>query len=359
MIVDDFQELIDNNRQSFTDDVYGLFCDSIRCFRAAIYRPAYILAYQGVMQHFRYLLQNSPKPKLYDQGKWDGVQDRLKYDKTFDNEVFECTQHKNQPNATPPVVAELDMPDEIRMDFHYWRNRRNDCAHYKSYEINNSHVLAFYSFLTQYLMRISVEGGMNSLLREFKDACDERKTPPNTSLQPLIDKILSMVAPNQMDEFLGRLCGVTDRFTFRGGRYYKILKDILVGSNTILKDYVIDFLRGASILSDFICVNPDIVGLLVKKEESREYWMTKLSYSLDRFSVMANMLSCGLITAEEIEPALTRLVDIAYDHNQGFGDVSETDWQLLVQYGVLNVLYKRYYNPEHTSHNALVCGRDK
>lgn len=359
MIVDDFQKLIDSNIKSVSDDVYGLFCDSIKCFRSSIYRPAYILAYQGVMQHFRYLLLHSPKPDLYNQKKWEGVQRKLKDDKTFDTEIFECTQHKSQPNANPPVVAELDMPDEIRLDFVYWRNRRNDCAHYKSYEINNSHVLAFYSFLNQYLMRITVEGGMNSLLREFKDACDETKTSPNTSLQPLIDKILCMVAPDQMNVFFDQLCGVTDMFRCPGGKYYKILKDILVSSNIELKDYVIKYLRSVSFLSDFIFDNSDMVGVLIEKEEAREFWMTKLSYSYNRFTVMAKMLSCGLIPKGDIEQALTKMVDNSYINNQGFGEVSDNDWQILEQNGILDVLESKYYNVNYTTRNACVCGKDK
>lgn len=47
MIIDDFKKLIDNNRDKFTDDEYGLFSDSIRCFHSGIYRPAYIMAYQA------------------------------------------------------------------------------------------------------------------------------------------------------------------------------------------------------------------------------------------------------------------------------------------------------------------------
>ena len=58
MIVDDFQKLIENNEGSFTDDELGLFKDSVRCFHAGIFRPAYILAYQGMMIYFRRLNTN-------------------------------------------------------------------------------------------------------------------------------------------------------------------------------------------------------------------------------------------------------------------------------------------------------------
>lgn len=84
-------------------------------------------------------------PKGYDPNKWNGVQAKLKDEKGFDEQVFTCIQQKNCPTGTPPVIAILDMPDTLWDDFIFWRNRRNDCAHYKAYDINASHVLAFYS----------------------------------------------------------------------------------------------------------------------------------------------------------------------------------------------------------------------
>ena len=119
MIIDDFQVLVDNNKASFTDEVYGLFTDSFRCFRAGIYRPAYLLAYQAMMQHFRFIILNGNKPKDYDDGKWKGLIKKLRNDKEFDEEVFKCVQRKNAPKATPPTIAILDMPNEIRQDFEF------------------------------------------------------------------------------------------------------------------------------------------------------------------------------------------------------------------------------------------------
>lgn len=129
MIVDDFQKLIDNNKGTFSDDELGLFNDSVRCFHAGIFRPAYILAYQGMMIYFRRLIQSAKMPSGYDTGKWTGVQKRLANDKEWEEEVNNAFRTKPDPKATPPVIPVLCMSDSLRKDFDYWRNRRNDCAH--------------------------------------------------------------------------------------------------------------------------------------------------------------------------------------------------------------------------------------
>ena len=207
MIIDDFKKLIDNNRDKFTDDEYGLFSDSIRCFHSGIYRPAYIMAYQAVMIYFRRLLLGAQKPASFVQNKWDKLIYGLKNDKEWEDAVNNAIRMKNHPTATPPEVAVLDIPDEQRADFDFWRRRRNDSAHYKAYHINDSHVLAFYSFLNQYLLTISVEGGTRSLLKELKDACDDTKTSQKASLQPYVNKITSMVRQDEMDDFFDGTVG--------------------------------------------------------------------------------------------------------------------------------------------------------
>ena len=76
------------NGQVVYEDVYGLFYDSYRCHKNDIDRPAYLLAYQGMMQFVRLtVLQSVNKPTgfadaewenqwlcpLRDDDKWDGI----------------------------------------------------------------------------------------------------------------------------------------------------------------------------------------------------------------------------------------------------------------------------------------------
>lgn len=87
MIVEDFQKFVENNRASFTDDEIGLFRDSVRCFHAGIFRPAYIMAYQSMMIYFRRLIQNEDMPAGFDAVKWKKMQVNLAKDKEWEEEV--------------------------------------------------------------------------------------------------------------------------------------------------------------------------------------------------------------------------------------------------------------------------------
>lgn len=51
------------------------------------------------------------------------------------------------------------------------------------------------------MLKITVEGWKNTLLREFKDAFDPSKTSPKESIQPWVDKILLTVKPSEMNDF--------------------------------------------------------------------------------------------------------------------------------------------------------------
>ena len=358
MIVEDFQKFVENNRASFTDDEIGLFRDSVRCFHAGIFRPAYIMAYQSMMIYFRRLIQNEDMPAGFDAVKWKKMQVNLAKDKEWEEEVNNAIRKKANAKAAPPEVPVLAMNDSLRLDFDYWRNRRNDSAHYKEYRINDSHVLSFYSFLTQYLLKISVEGGKATLLKEFKDACDVTKTSPKKSLQPLIDKILVMVSPEEMDDFFAELDGVMGyRFT---GRYENTLASIIKSGNEKLKEYVIKFVRSDKrFKAEFINDHPDIVGYIVDKPESREFWMKYLARCRNRVAILARMLMVGLIDPNEKDEAVRKVLEHSFNNNDGMGTVSEDEQLILNSNGFFDALKEEYFNGDYTSKNVVLCGREK
>ena len=355
MIIDDFKKLVEDNKGMLNEVTLGLFEDSIHCFDAGIYRQAYLLAYQGFTQYIRSIVRDAKMPTGYDLNKWKGVQAKLKNEKEFDDQVFTCIQQKNCPTGTPPIVAILDIPDSLRDDFAFWRNRRNDCAHYKAYDINASHVLAFYSMMNQYMLKITVEGGKSTLLREFADAFNPAKTSPKEPIQPLVDKILLMVHPSEMNEFFDGLQSAT-HFHF-DTKFYSILEGILSGTNKELKKYVIAYIRQSNDLVDFLSHYPEEVGLLVAKDEVRTLWYSKLRSCRERFSIVAELISVGLLADDEVEECLERCIDNAYSQNDGMGSISEAKTNLLIKYGLLDSLKSTKLNPEFTRNNARECGK--
>lgn len=339
-----------------TPIVRGLFEDSLRCFDAGIYRQAYILVYQGFIQYLRGVLLDAAKPTDYDQGKWDGMQARLKKEKEFDEEVV--NRIKQKTNVTQSQYAVLDIPDEVRSGFEFWRNCRNACAHYTAYDVNQSHVLAFYSMLNQYLFKISVEGGKTRLLNEFKDAIDTKKTSPNRSLQPLVDKIKSMVKPEEMNGFFSELYSIF--YLNAEYRFFSLLNDILNGSNKQLKEYLVDYMtKECKYLIKFLDFFPQNVGLLISMDDAREFWHEKLDISDNRFALIANMLKVLLIDKDDIEECLEYSINKTYDKYSGsWGQLCEEDINILINNGFLDALKKTIMTSDFTSREyAKACNK--
>ena len=142
----DFEEWITENQSAFDENVYGLFYDSFKCFVDDIDRPAYLLAYQGMMQHIRVTVLQSPsKPTGYTDQEWEnGWLQFLRDDDKWDTIAFKCTQQLE--NAAVGKAAVMNIPKEARDKFVFWRQFRNVCAHYKGYDLHKAHTLALYLY---------------------------------------------------------------------------------------------------------------------------------------------------------------------------------------------------------------------
>ncbi|NJM79738.1 MAG: hypothetical protein HC854_09145, partial [Flavobacterium sp.] len=89
----------------------------------------------------------------------------------------------------------------VRQQIKYWKDRRNDCAHFKQNEINISHVEIFWSFLKSNLSKITIEGGKLNLLKKFLNHFDETKTPPDSDYTHLIKEIEHAIEINESESF--------------------------------------------------------------------------------------------------------------------------------------------------------------
>ncbi|WP_025078911.1 hypothetical protein [Prevotella fusca] len=68
----DFKIWIDKHIGIFDENIHGLFIDSYKCFTNDIERPAYLLAYQGLMQYIRTLILNSSlTPHGFTAQEWE------------------------------------------------------------------------------------------------------------------------------------------------------------------------------------------------------------------------------------------------------------------------------------------------
>lgn len=106
--------------------------DAIRCYRHGIARPALMLSYIAFIQAVRNNLLNSEMPSGFKKTRWDACMNNLRNEDKWDSEVVACIKKKANGTDDP---AFFELPDTLRDDVCFWRNRRNDCAHYKDSEI--------------------------------------------------------------------------------------------------------------------------------------------------------------------------------------------------------------------------------
>lgn len=108
------------------------------------------------------------------------------------------------------------MPDEARNKFPYWRELRNVCAHNKEYIFLKAHTLTLYAFIEQFLLRISVEGGMQTLLNQFDDFYNPVLTPIGKDVTELVKRMPSMVEIGELKQFLMEVAKIRLKYHVRG-----------------------------------------------------------------------------------------------------------------------------------------------
>lgn len=210
-----FEIWLKQNEALLYPDAIGLFKDSLKCFKNDIDRPSYLLAYQGIMVQIKETIRHSKMPEGFPLEEWKNWLKKINDPNDWDNTNYTAVVRQKLPLI-------LVIPDNVRKEFEHWRNLRNVCAHYKEYCFVKAHTLTLYAFIVQYLLNISVEGGMNTLIKEFEVYFDPLKTSPNDPIEPLLDKITSMVQPKEILSFiteLRKVMGKAYRFDF-----YAILK---------------------------------------------------------------------------------------------------------------------------------------
>ncbi len=86
----DFEIWLDVNKHLINDDAVGLFEDSLRCYKNDIDRPAYLLAYQGMMVHIREVIKAGNMPKDFPLEDWKRMQKGLNDANCWDNTCFDA-----------------------------------------------------------------------------------------------------------------------------------------------------------------------------------------------------------------------------------------------------------------------------
>lgn len=327
-MIQTFEIWLKQNESLLYPDAIGLFQDSLKCFKNDIDRPSYLLAYQGMMVQIRETIKHSKMPTDFPLQEWKDLLKKLNDSNDWDNANYMAVVKQKLPLI-------LVIPDNVRKEFEHWRNLRNVCAHYNEYCFIKAHTLTLYAFIVQYLLNISVEGGLNTLLNEFETYFDPLKTSPNEPIEPLLDKISSMVQPKEMLSFIIELRKVSEkayRFDF-----YAILKKLYDRTDGNIKECVIEYLQqDAEQIQGFINEYPETVIELVSQKDAYSFAKKNLLMINNWGAVWANMLVAGMIKDKDLDELQRNLMAYMEKHDKSLYHISESQIATLYRYGYFN-----------------------
>lgn len=329
-----------------SDETVGMFEDAILCYHAGIVRPAYLLSYQAMMIHFRYLILKASKPPLYDEGRWRRVLTNLRSETDWDEMTFTATQQKE--DAATSKYAILSIPNDIRPQFLYWRSIRNDCAHYKGNRIIKAHVQSLWSFIEQYIFTITVDGGVATLLQEFSDFYNPAKTPSDADITPLLEKIPLRVKDDEYDDFFSGIRRTLSQYRY--GEFLPFMNLILKSDNAIAKSHLILFVKNNSLQERLITEYPEyVIDLYTEDADIRELWFRKLEFIPNAWKIFAILLLANKIPANQIDEACEKMLSNFYKHDTYISNLTPEENQILVRVGYFDKFAEKYLDPLFTS----------
>ena len=298
------------SEEKLTDATRTLFKESSICFRAEAYKASLLYSYLGFMLIVKERILQSKAPNGIPQSKWEKTASSLKNEEGWDKAVYEALQTKKPANY-------FRITETLRREITYWKDRRNDCAHFKNETIDAHHVESFWSFLEHNLPKITVEGGMLTLISKFKDHFDVSFTPLHEDYSNLIKEIEFSVAVNELYEFFAKLVSIIFESTSRIA-YYEVLHKIIKRyDNTKISEELIRFMKTNQDLvgQGFLRHHPEyLLDFNFNKKEVRKIWYEKLfsTYHNDN-PIYCALLKNKLIPEQDILEAHKTIINRTHD----------------------------------------------
>lgn len=351
----DFGEWIDEHSMSMDADVRGLFTDSYRCFTNNITRPAYLLAYQGMMQYVRMtILQSLCRPSGFSEAEWESNWlAPLRDDRKWDELAFKCTQQGE--NTVSGKAAVMNIHQEVREKFPFWRQLRNVCAHYKGYDLNKAHTLALYSFIEQYLLTFTIEGSQMSLNRLFDDYYNPMLTSVHEDIKPLLLKIDTAVHDDEFNNFFDEVRKSCRRHAKFTSRFHDFIHQAIYCCPKRVRDALRKYVQADMDYRDeYLDHYPqDSLEVLCGTENIHQFWYARLPHRRSKLTILALLLQAGLIPDADKEEAMRRCMQHAEEYSSLTNySIDKELVGILADKGYFNLFIKLYFNSDNTSRNA-------
>jgi hypothetical protein len=304
----------------FSENIKILFKDSIICYKSGANRASLLFSYLAFMTILKERIIGGAKPNLFPQGEWDLIISKLQNEDLWEASIFDSTQQKEKIDQTTKARTKdpvFNINDNLRIQIKYWKDRRNDCAHYKDNIIDTYHVESFWAFIESNLSKITIEGGMQSLLNKIHRHFDPTFTPPNKEITELVKEIESSVESVKMKNFWELLL-VDNNWTHElSPSKQKLINKSLEVNSDFVNQSLIEILKSnQNYLNDFLSNQPEeILRFNFSKEEVRKFWKTQLKRCDNILGIYTSFLRNGLIPKNEVTEANKVVINLLREYS--------------------------------------------
>lgn len=314
--------------------------DAIRCYRNGIARPALMLSYIAFIQAVRDNLLKSDMPKGFNEPRWKACMSKLRQENAWDEQVISCIKCRDKPPY-------FELTDSLRDDVCYWRNRRNDCAHYKDSEITLSHVAAFWVFIMDNYNKFTPIGSLMQSVNDYKRHYNVSITPKGTSTEVIFKRLC--LAIKTEDDLLLFLKETDSCMQYE--EQAQLLHDLLM--NERHKDKVISLLIGKlKQVKMYLALKPADVSVVLgnNPEMTRKFWYEDFMLFASCANVYVEMLRAKMIPQGEIKESLEMF--LKHEYKRGAFNVDRPeDFNVLKENGLYDIFIEEYLSKDFVCNN--------
>lgn len=314
--------------------------DAIRCYRNGIARPALMLSYIAFIQAVRDNLLKSDMPKGFNESRWKACMSKLRQENAWDEQVISCIKCRDNPPY-------FELTDSLRDDVCYWRNRRNDCAHYKDSEITLSHVAAFWVFIMDNYNKFTPIGSLMQSVNDYKRHYNVSITPKGTSTEVIFKRLC--LAIKTEDDLLLFLKETDSCMEYE--EQAQLLHDLLMDERHKAK--VISLLTGKlKRVKMYLALKPADVSVILgnNPEMTRKFWYEDFMLFASSANVYVEMLRAKMIPQGEIKESLDMFLKHEYKRNAFYLDNPE-DFNVLKENGLYDIFIEEYLSKDFVCNN--------
>lgn len=287
--------------RNYSVKVKKLFTESIMCYRNGAYRASLLFSYIGFLTIIKEVLIKAQVPPTFSESEWNNLIKKINADELWEKEVYESLIRAKK--------TIFPINEDLKIQLKYWKDRRNDCAHYKNNEIESHHTESFWSFIKSNVPKMTVEGGMASLINKFDEHFDDSKTPPGRDFTHLVKEIPSSVLVEELENFFNNLKRTIDgrRWWYGDSDTFQVFAKILEVSPLEIKESLVSFLKEKNRDIMFLNFHPEKINFLnYTSAEIRTLWKKRIINKLinaNPLKILSALYRAKLVPNDEIKEA--------------------------------------------------------